>query len=128
MPGRLSAGGCAVPGVMATRTIKTRKERLTTMLTLPFMNCGAKLPVFALFVAMVFREQAWVGPSMYLVGIVMVILSGMLLKRTRLFAGKPAPFVMELPDYKLPRLKGVAIHMCFTNLGQPWCMLAVQQP
>ena len=83
---------------------------MTIMLT-PFIPCGAKLPVFAMFVAMVFREASWVGPSMYIIGIGMVIISGIILKRTKLFAGKPAPFVMELPDYRLPRIKGVGIHM-----------------
>ena len=103
--------GCSVPAVMAARTIENENDRKMTIMLTPFIPCGAKLPVFAMFVAMVFREATWVGPSMYIVGIVMVILSGIILKRTKLFAGKPAPFVMELPDYKLPRLKGVGIHM-----------------
>ncbi len=103
--------GCSVPGIMASRTIENENDRKMTIMLTPFIPCGAKLPVFALFVALVFREASWVGPSMYLVGIVMVILSGLVLKRTRLFAGKPAPFVMELPTYKLPRVKGVAVHM-----------------
>lgn len=103
--------GCSVPAIMASRTIENENDRKMTIMLTPFIPCGAKLPVFAMFVAMVFREASWVGPSMYLVGIVMVILSGVLLKRTKLFAGKPAPFVMELPNYKLPRIKGVGIHM-----------------
>ncbi len=103
--------GCSVPAVMASRTIENDNDRKMTIMLTPFIPCGAKLPVFALFVAMVFSEATWVGPSMYIVGIVMVILSGLVLKRTKLFAGKPAPFVMELPAYKLPRAKGVVIHM-----------------
>ena len=103
--------GCSVPGIMASRTIENENDRRMTIMLTPFIPCGAKLPVFALFVAMVFKNASWIGPSMYLIGIVMVILSGIVLKRTRLFAGKPAPFIMELPDYKLPRVKGVIIHM-----------------
>lgn len=103
--------GCSVPAIMASRTIENENDRKMTIMLTPFIPCGAKLPVFAMFVAMVFSEATWVGPSMYLVGIIMVIVSGVLLKRTKLFAGKPAPFVMELPNYKLPRIKGVAIHM-----------------
>ena len=103
--------GCSVPAIMASRTIENENDRKMTIMLTPFIPCGAKLPVFAMFVAMVFREASWVGPSMYIVGIVMVILSGIILKRTKLFAGKPAPFVMELPEYKLPRIRGVGIHM-----------------
>ena len=103
--------GCSVPGIMASRTIENENDRKMTIMLTPFIPCGAKLPVFALFVALVFREASWVGPSMYLVGMLMVILSGVVLKRTKLFKGKPAPFVMELPTYKLPRIKGVTIHM-----------------
>ena len=103
--------GCSVPGIMASRTIENENDRKMTIILTPFIPCGAKLPVFALFVALVFREASWVGPSMYLVGMLMVILSGVILKRTKLFKGKPAPFVMELPTYKLPRARGVTIHM-----------------
>jgi ferrous iron transport protein B len=103
--------GCSVPAIMASRTIENENDRRMTVMLTPFIPCGAKLPLFALFVAMVFREASWVGPSMYLAGIIMVIVSGLILKRTKLFSGKPAPFVMELPAYKLPRLKGVLIHM-----------------
>lgn len=103
--------GCSVPAIMASRTIENENDRKMTVMLTPFIPCGAKLPVFAMFVALVFKESSWVGPSMYLVGIIMVIISGLILKRTKLFAGKPAPFVMELPDYKMPRPKGVLIHM-----------------
>ena len=103
--------GCSIPGVMASRTIENERDRKMTIILTPFIPCGAKLPVFAMFIAMMFREQTWIGPSIYLISITAVILSGIVLKRTRLFAGQPAPFVMELPIYKLPRLKGVTIHM-----------------
>ncbi len=103
--------GCSVPAIMASRTIENENDRKMTVMLTPFIPCGAKLPVFAMFVALVFRDASWVGPSMYLVGIIMVIISGLILKRTKLFAGKPAPFVMELPTYKMPRPKGVLIHM-----------------
>jgi len=103
--------GCSVPAIMASRTIENDKDRKMTIMLTPFIPCGAKLPVFALFVGAFFPTMAWVAPSMYLLGIVMVILSGVILKRTRPFRGDPAPFVMELPAYRFPRMKGVLIHM-----------------
>nr|WP_122012231.1 ferrous iron transport protein B [Maliibacterium massiliense] len=103
--------GCSIPGVMASRTIENEKDRKMTIMLTPFIPCGAKLPVFAMFIALVFPDQPWVGPAIYLIAIVAVILSGIILKHTRRFSGDPTPFVMELPEYKLPRLKGVAIHM-----------------
>ncbi|MBR0598293.1 ferrous iron transport protein B [Sinanaerobacter chloroacetimidivorans] len=103
--------GCSIPGVMASRTIEIERDRRMTIMLTPFIPCGAKLPVFAMFIAMMFREQTWVGPSIYLIGITGVILSGIILKKFKLFAGDPAPFVMELPTYKIPKLKGVTIHM-----------------
>lgn len=103
--------GCSIPGVMASRTIENERDRRMTIMLTPFIPCGAKLPVFAMFIAMMFREQTWVGPSIYLIAITVVILSGIVLKRLKIFAGEPAPFVMELPTYKLPRFKGVLIHM-----------------
>ncbi len=103
--------GCSIPGIMASRTIENEKDRKMTIMLTPFIPCSAKLPVFAMFIAMMFTKQSWVGPSIYLISIGMVILSGVTLKKTKRFAGEPAPFVMELPNYKLPRPKGVAIHM-----------------
>ena len=103
--------GCSVPGIMASRTIENENDRKMTIMLTPFIPCGAKLPVFAMFIAQVFSNASWIGPSMYFIGMAMVIISGLVLKRTRLFAGKPAPFIMELPSYKLPRAKGVFIHM-----------------
>jgi len=103
--------GCSIPGIMASRTIENDRDRKMTIMLTPFIPCGAKLPVFAMFIALMFPASAWVGPSMYLIGILAVIITGVCLKRTRLFKGDPAPFVMELPNYKAPRIKGVLIHM-----------------
>jgi ferrous iron transport protein B len=103
--------GCSIPGVMASRTIENDKDRKMTIMLTPFIPCGAKLPVFAMFAAMLFSGDSWVGPSMYILGIGMVIVSGIILKSTKMFKGEPAPFVMELPPYRMPKLKGVGIHM-----------------
>lgn len=103
--------GCSVPGIMACRTIENEKDRRLTMILTPFIPCSAKLPVFALFVATFFPDHSWVGPSMYILGIGAVIISGIILKKMPFFAGEPAPFVMELPTYRMPRIKGVMIHM-----------------
>ncbi|MCK5128207.1 MAG: ferrous iron transport protein B [Clostridiales bacterium] len=103
--------GCSIPGIMASRTIENDKDRKMTIMLTPFIPCGAKLPVFAMFIAMLFSQQTWVGPLMYFMGMAMVIISGVILKRTKLFKGDPAPFVMELPQYRMPRFKGVLIHM-----------------
>ena len=103
--------GCSVPGIMASRTIENENDRNMTIVLTPFLPCGAKLPVFAMFIAIMFRQQTWVGPSIYIIAIVMVILCGLVLKHTKIFKGDPSPFVMEMPDYKVPALKGVAIHM-----------------
>ena len=103
--------GCTVPAIMASRTIENLRDRRMTIILTPFIPCGAKLPVFALFVGAFFPGNSLIGPSMYLIGIIMVILSGIVLKKTPLFKGDPAPFVMELPSYHMPRLKGVLIHM-----------------
>ncbi len=104
------AGGCAVPGVMATRTLKSRRERLATLLTVPFMNCGAKLPVFALLVAAFFhRKQALMMFGITIIAWVGALLIAKLLRVT-VVRGPATPFVMELPPYRLPTLKGLAIH------------------
>ncbi|MEF9934143.1 MAG: ferrous iron transport protein B [Clostridium sp.] len=106
----LMGSGCSVPGIMAARTIESDSDRKMTIMLTPFIPCGAKLPVFALMVGAFFPNNTWVAPSMYFVGIGMVIISGLILKNT-LFKGKGAPFVMELPDYKVPRLKGVMVRV-----------------
>lgn len=107
----LISSGCGVPGIMATRTIENEKDRKMTIMVTTFIPCGAKLPIIALIAGALFPEASWVAPSMYFLGIAMVILSGIILKKTRLFAGDPAPFVMELPQYHFPAPKGVFIHM-----------------
>lgn len=103
--------GCGVPGVMASRTIENEKDRKMTIMTTTFIPCGAKLPIIALIAGALFPESSWVGPSAYFIGIGAIIFSGILLKKTTLFAGDPAPFVMELPPYHIPSAKGVLIHM-----------------
>ncbi|MDL2246908.1 ferrous iron transport protein B [Methanobrevibacter sp. OttesenSCG-928-K11] len=102
--------GCGVPGIMATRTMEHERDRLLTMMILPFMSCTARLPVYALFVAAFFSAyQGQVIFSLYLIGIAVAILVAAILKRT-MFKGMTAPFVMELPSYKIPSLKGVLLH------------------
>jgi ferrous iron transport protein B len=104
------AGGCAVPGVMASRTLKSPRERLATLLTVPFMNCGAKLPVFALLVGTFFaRNEAAMMFGITLTAWIGALLVAKLL-RTTVIKGEPTPFVMELPPYRLPTFKGIAIH------------------
>ena len=107
----LIGSGCSVPAVMASRTIENEKDRKMTIMLTPFIPCGAKLPVFALMAGAFFPTMSWVAPSMYFLGFTMVIISGILLKRTRLFAGDAAPFIMELPAYHFPSIKGLFIHM-----------------
>lgn len=104
------AGGCAVPGVMATRTLRSPKERLATLLTVPFMNCGAKLPVFALLVGAFFsRHEALMMMAITLISWTGALLVAKLLRMT-VIQGDPTPFVMELPPYRLPTFKGLMIH------------------
>ncbi|WP_346878841.1 ferrous iron transport protein B [Clostridium sp. UBA7791] len=107
----LIGSGCSVPAVMASRTIENDRDRKMTIMLTPFIPCSAKLPVFALLAGAFFPSQPWAAPSMYFLGIAMVILSGIILKKTKLFKGDPAPFVMELPQYRIPSLKGLLIHM-----------------
>lgn len=102
--------GCSVPGIMASRTIESERDRKMTIMLTPFIPCGAKLPVFALMVGAFFPEHVWVGPSMYVLGILMVILSGLILKNT-LFKGEAAPYILELPEYHIPNFKGVMMQM-----------------
>lgn len=103
--------GCSVPGIMASRTIENERDRRMTIMTTSFIPCSAKLPIIALIAGALFSDSWWVGPSAYFVGIAAVIVSGIILKKTKMFAGDPAPFVMELPAYHMPRVKGVLIHM-----------------
>ena len=93
--------GCGVPGVMASRTIENDRDRKMTIMTTTFIPCGAKLPIIALIAGALFGGAWWVAPSAYFVGIAAIIISGIMLKKTKMFAGDPAPFVMELPAYHL---------------------------
>ncbi len=103
--------GCSVPAVMGTRTLENEKDRRLTIILTPFMSCGARLPVYALFTAAFFAEnQSLVIFSIYILGIVVAILSGIILKNT-ILKGEAAPFVMELPPYRIPTAKGLLIHM-----------------
>lgn len=103
--------GCGVPGIMASRTIENESDRRMTIITTTFIPCSAKLPIIALIAGALFPGSAWVAPSAYFVGIAAIIVSGILLKKTKAFAGNPAPFVLELPAYHIPSAKGVLIHM-----------------
>lgn len=103
--------GCSVPAVMAARTLENEKDRKLTIILTPFMSCGARLPIYAMFAAAFFAQnQSIVIFSIYILGIVVAVLSGILLKKT-VFKGEAAPFVMELPPYRIPTLKGLVIHM-----------------
>lgn len=99
--------GCGVPGVMASRTIENDCDRKMTIMTTTFIPCGAKLPIIALIAGALFDGAWWVSPSAYFVGIAAIICSGIILKKTKMFAGDPAPFVMELPAYHLPTVGNV---------------------
>ena len=99
--------GCGVPGVMASRTIENDRDRKMTIMTTTFIPCGAKLPIIALIAGALFDGAWWVAPSAYFVGIAAIICSGIILKKTKMFAGDPAPFVMELPAYHLPTVGNV---------------------
>ena len=99
--------GCGVPGIMASRTIENDRDRKMTIMTTPFIPCGAKLPIIALIAGALFGGASWVAPSAYFVGIAAIICSGIILKKTRMFAGEPAPFVMELPAYHMPTVGNV---------------------
>ena len=103
----LVATGCGVPGIMASRTIEQDRDRKMTVMTTGFIPCGAKLPIIGLFAGAVFGGSAWVAVSAFFIGIAAVIVSGIMLKKCRAFAGEPAPFVMELPAYHAPSASNV---------------------
>ena len=104
----LIGSGCGVPGIMASRTIENDRDRKMTIMTTTFIPCGAKLPIIALISAALFNNTWWVAPSAYFLGIAAIIISGIILKKTKIFAGDPAPFVMELPAYHWPTVGNVA--------------------
>lgn len=99
--------GCGVPAVMASRTIESDRDRKMTIMTTTFIPCGAKMPIIGLIAGAIFHGASWVAPSAYFVGMAAVIVSGIMLKKTKLFAGDPAPFVMEMPAYHTPRAVNV---------------------
>ena len=98
----LIGSGCGVPGVMASRTIENERDRRMTIMTTTFVPCGAKMPIVGLFAGALFGGSGWVAVSAYFIGIAAIIISGIILKKTKMFAGDPAPFVMELPAYHVP--------------------------
>jgi len=103
----LIGSGCGVPGIMASRTIENERDRRMTIMTTTFVPCGAKLPIIALIAGAFFDNAGWVAWSAYFVGVAAIICSGIMLKKTRMFAGDPAPFVMELPAYHMPTVGNV---------------------
>ena len=103
--------GCGVPGIMASRTIENQRDRRMTIMTTTFIPCGAKLPIIALISSALFDGAWWVAPSAYFAGVAAIVISGIMLKKTKMFAGDPAPFVMELPAYHMPT---------FGNNGKPY--------
>ncbi len=103
----LIGSGCGVPGIMASRTIENERDRRMTIMTTTFIPCGAKLPIIALITAALFGGAWWVAPSAYFIGIAAIVVSGIMLKKTKMFSGDPAPFVMELPAYHLPTFGNV---------------------
>ena len=104
--------GCAIPGVMACRTIRNERERRATAMLAPFMPCGAKLPVIALFAGAFFADATWVGPLMYFVGIVLILLGALLVNKITGYKFRKSFFIIELPEYKLPSLKRAFLSMC----------------
>ena len=94
--------GCSVPGIMASRTIEQERDRRMTIMTTSFIPCGAKMPIVGMIAGALFNNSAWIAVSAYFIGVAAVITSGIILKKTKPFMGKPAPFVMELPSYHAP--------------------------
>lgn len=111
--------GCAIPGIMACRTIRNERERRATAMLTPFMPCGAKLPVIALFAGAFFEDASWVGTMMYFVGIVLILLCALLVNKLAGYKVRKSFFIIELPEYKLPSLKRAVISMC----GRGWAYI-----
>jgi len=103
----LIGSGCGVPGIMASRTIENERDRRMTIMTTTFIPCGAKVPFISMIAGAIFGGSAWVSTSAYFIGLAAIIISGIMLKKTRMFTGDPAPFVMELPAYHWPALKNI---------------------
>jgi len=111
--------GCGVPGIMASRTIENENDRRMTVMTTTFVPCGAKLPIIALIAGALFDDAAWVATSAYFVGVAAIVISGIMLKKTKMFAGDPSPFIMELPAYHMPLLGSVVR----TTLNRGWAFI-----
>ena len=113
----LISSGCGIPGIMASKTIEQDNDRRLTIMTATFIPCGAKLPVIALMGGVIagetagYAESSFIAPLMYFIGIVAVLVAAIILKKTKPFSGKPAPFVMELPQYHVPQVKTVLLHV-----------------
>jgi ferrous iron transport protein B len=107
----LISSGCGVPGIMSARTMENDRDRKMTIMLTTFIPCSAKLPIIALIASALFNGASWVAPAAYFLGIAMVIICGVILKKTKLFSGDPSPFVMELPQYHIPGLKGLLMHV-----------------
>lgn len=103
--------GCSVPGIMGARTIENEKDRRMTVTITSFMPCGAKAPIIALIAVASFDKAAWLGPLTYVLGVLAIIVSGIILKKTKMFSGDPAPFIMELPQYHMPFWKNILLHV-----------------
>lgn len=103
----LIGSGCGVPGIMASRTIENERDRRMTIMTTTFVPCSAKMPIIAMFAGAIFGGAWWVAPSAYFIGIAAIVVSGIMLKKTKMFAGDPAPFVIELPAYHMPTVVNV---------------------
>ena len=99
--------GCGIPGIMASRTIENERDRRMTVMTTTFIPCGAKLPFIAMIAGAIFGGSPWIAPAAYFIGMAAIICSGIILKKTKMFSGDPAPFVMELPAYHLPTVGNV---------------------
>ena len=103
----LIGSGCGVPGIMASRTIENQRDRRMTIITTTFIPCSAKIPIIALIAGNLFEDAWWVAPSAYFIGVAAVVVSGIMLKKTKLFAGEAAPFVLELPIYHMPTFSNI---------------------
>lgn len=115
----LIGSGCSVPGIMAGRTIEQERDRRMTIMTTSFIPCGAKMPIIALIAGALFGGAWWVAPSAYFIGVAAVILSGVMLKKMKMFAGNPAPFVMELPSYHTP----AAVNILLSTWERGWSFI-----
>ncbi|HHW21718.1 MAG TPA: ferrous iron transport protein B [Clostridiaceae bacterium] len=115
----LIGSGCSVPGIMASRTIESEKERRMTIMTTSFIPCGAKMPIIGFIAGALFGGAWWVAPAAYFIGVAAVLVSGIILKKTKAFAGEPAPFIMELPAYHVPSPKNIMR----TTLERAWSFI-----